>query len=282
MTDHREQTDFTAGGPPGLFELLLESRALLEYGAGIAAMPLLPLAAKGDGHPVLVFPGMGASDASTALLRRFLRGQDYMAHAWRLGRNLGPTPDVLWQSRARIHALRCQHGRRVSLIGWSLGGMYARELAKAAPEDVRLVITLGAPFAGHPRATNAWRLFELLNGRHHHARGHRDSIRQPPPVPTTSIYSRTDGIVAWQCSVEREGPLAENIEVEASHTGMGVHPAVLYAIADRLAQPEGEWRPFSRTGLRRLFYPDPHRPAHMLWHRAAPIAHARPAGGPGA
>jgi hypothetical protein len=270
MIEHENYTDFTALRPPGLFEVLLESRALLEYGAGIAALPLLQLAPTGDGHPVLVFPGMGASDASTEPLRRFLRGRGYLAHAWRLGRNLGPTPEVIHQSRARIRALRQRHGRRVSLIGWSLGGIYARELAKEVPEDVRLVITLGTPFAGHPRATNAWRLFEALHGRRHHAPGHLDSIRRPPPVPTTSIYSRTDGIVSWQCSVEREGPRAENVEVEASHTGMGVHPAVLYAIADRLAQPEGAWRPFARDGWRRLIYPDPHRTGCLHASRAAP------------
>ena len=270
MSDHGDPADFTPGRPPGLFEVLLESRALLEYGAGIAAMPLLQLCPKGDGHPVLVFPGMGASDSSTVPLRRFLRGRGYRAHAWRLGRNLGPTPEVIAQSRARIQALRQRYGRRVSLIGWSLGGIYARELAKAVPEAVRMVITLGTPFAGHPRATNAWRLFELLHGRRQHAPGRRDAIRQPPPVPTTSIYSRTDGIVAWHCSVEREGPRAENIEVEASHTGMGVHPAVLYAIADRLAQPEGAWRPFARTGWRRLIYPDPHRRACFGAPRPSP------------
>ena len=270
MNDRGKYADFTSIRPPGLLEVLLESRALFEYGAGIAAAPLLRLAPKGDGHPVLVFPGMGASDSSTSVLRRFLRGRGYLAHAWRLGRNLGPTPEVILQSRARIQALRQRHGRRVSLIGWSLGGIYARELAKAVPEDVRLVITLGTPFAGHPRATNAWRLFELLHGRRQHAPGRRDAIRQPPPVPTTSIYSRTDGIVAWHCSVEREGPRAENIEVEASHTGMGVHPAVLYAIADRLAQPEGAWRPFARTGWRRLMYPDPRRRACFGAPRPSP------------
>jgi len=270
MNDHGKHAQFVPLRPPGLVEVLLESRALLEYGAGIAATPLLRLAPRGDGHPVLVFPGMGASDSSTSPLRRFLRSRGYLAHAWRLGRNLGPTPEVVAQSRARIRALRQRHGRRVSLIGWSLGGIYARELAKAMPEDIRMVITLGTPFAGHPRATNAWRLFEMLNGRRRHDPGRLDSLRRPPPMPTTSIYSRTDGIVAWQCSVEREGPRAENIEVEASHTGMGVHPAVLYAVADRLAQPEGAWRPFTRTGWRRLIYPDPHRPACFGAARPSP------------
>jgi hypothetical protein len=114
-------------------------------------------------------------------------------------------------------------------------------MAKLVPEDVRCVITLGTPFKGSPRATNAWRVYELASGER------VDSIEDerfaaPPPVPTTSIFSRTDGVVAWQCSVERETATTENVEVEASHIGLGVNPAAIYAIADRLAQPEGAWK----------------------------------------
>jgi pimeloyl-ACP methyl ester carboxylesterase len=253
--------------PPGLLELALEARAPFEYGAAIAAMPLLRRAPRGDGHPVLVLPGLGASDRSTAPLRRFLGELGYAAHAWQLGRNLGPSRGAIEHCLVRIHDLQRRSGRRVSLVGWSLGGIYARELAKRAPASVRCVITLGAPFAGHPRATNAWRAFELVNGRRHHAPEHLDALRQSPPVPTTSIWSRTDGIVAWRCSVEREGSHTENIEVDASHIGMGVHPAVLYAIADRLAQAEGRWERFSRHGWRRLIYPDPRGGSRF---RAAP------------
>ena len=120
--------------------------------------------------------------------------------------------------------LRKRHRKKVSLVGWSLGGLYARELAKLAPKDVRLVITLGTPFTGHPKATNAWRLYELVAGHKIGAPEIHEPLRAPPPVPTTSIYSRTDGIVAWQCCVEKEGPRAENIEVEASHFGHGIEP----------------------------------------------------------
>ncbi len=88
-----------------------------------------------------------------------------------------------------------------------------------------------------------------------------EPLRSPPPVPTTSIFSRSDGVVAWQCSLERESPHTDNIEVQASHLGMGLNPLTLYALADRLAQAEGEWRPFDRSGLRSYLYPDPRRPA---------------------
>jgi pimeloyl-ACP methyl ester carboxylesterase len=246
--------------PPDKLLLALEGgRALLEYHATLAALPILRSAAQGDGHSVLIFPGLTASDASTLTLREFLRTQGYKAHEWGLGLNLGPREGVLDACLDRVKKLRAESGRKVSLIGWSLGGIYAREMAKAVPDDVRCVITLGTPFRGNPRATNAWRIYEFASGER------VDSVEDgrfasPPPVPTTSIFSRTDGVVAWQCSVERETATAENIEVEASHIGLGVNPAAIYAIADRLAQPEGAWRKFDRrTGLRRLFYKDPLR-----------------------
>jgi pimeloyl-ACP methyl ester carboxylesterase len=246
---------------PGLLRLALEWRAGLEYGAGLAARPLLRRAAAGDGHPVLVLPGLIAGDVTTLPLRRFLARLQYATHGWEQGINLGPRAGVIERCLARLRALRRSHRRKVSLIGWSLGGIYARELAKEAPEDVRLVITLGAPFTGHPKATNAWRLYELLAGHRIGAPEIHEPLRRPPPVPTTSIFSRSDGVVAWQCSVEHPGPQSESIEVAASHLGIGFNPLTFYAIADRLAQPEGEWRPFERRGLRRCAYPDPHRPA---------------------
>ena len=159
-----------------------------------------------------------------------------------------------------LEELRKRHRKKVSLVGWSLGGLYARELAKLAPRDVRLVITLGTPFTGHPKATNAWRLYEFVAGHKIGAPEMHEPLRAPPPVPTTSIFSRTDGIVAWPCCIEKEGARVENIEVESSHFGMGLNPAVLYAIADRLAQPVGKWRPFDRSaGIRAWVYRDPRR-----------------------
>jgi len=162
---------------------------------------------------------------------------------------------VLARCKADLQALFKRHGRqKISLIGWSLGGIYARELAKECPELTRCVVTLGTPFTGHPRATNAWRFFELVSG---HKTGDEQlmaQIRQTPPVPTTSIYSRTDGIVAWRCSVMEPGPLSENIEVHASHIGLGLNPLALYALADRLAADPQVWAPFDPRGARRWFF----------------------------
>jgi len=251
--------DFGLLEAPGFVRLALEGRAPWELGAAIAARPLLRLAPKGDGHPVLVFPGLIAPDMSTLPLRRFLKGRGYAAAPWKQGVNLGPREGVIEACLARLRELYEAHGRKVSLIGWSLGGIYARELAKVYPDAVRLVITLGTPFTGHPRATNAWRLYELVTGHKIGAPEIHEPLRAAPPVPTTSIFSRTDGVVAWQCSLEKPGPLRDNIEVEASHLGMGMNPMTFYAIADRLAQPEGEWRPFERSGVLALLYRDPAR-----------------------
>lgn len=247
--------------PPSLALLMSEGRAVFELGSLFLAMPILRRVPRGDGHPVLVFPGFMASDFSTAPLRRFLTDCGYAAYGWKQGRNLGPTPKVEHELRWRLREVWFGHGRKVSLIGWSLGGIYARELARAFPQDVRLVITLGSPFNKNPKANHAWRLFEFTSGLKLDRMdpGAVQQRREPPPVPTTAIYSRSDGITAWQCCLEKEGPLSENIEVEGSHCGLGYNPLVLYAIADRLAQPEDQWRPFERTGLKRYFYPDPRR-----------------------
>ncbi len=173
-----------------------------------------------------------------------------------------------------LRELWAEQGRSVSVVGWSLGGLYARELAKHSPEMVRLVITLGSPFTGHPRETNAWRLYELASGHRIDSHDFHGPLRTPPPVPTTSIWSPTDGVVSWQCSVEKRRELAENIVVDSSHIGLGAHPATLYAIADRLAQPEGEWRPFHRRGWRRLVYRDPGKLTATSAHADSPSPRA--------
>ena len=247
--------------PPSRTLMFLEGRAIPELGAFLSALPLLSLAPRGDGHPVLVLPGLVASDTSTRPLRSFLKSRGYAASGWRQGRNLGPRDGVQHAMVDLVHELSDTHGRKISLIGWSLGGVYARQLAKMMPDRVRSVITLGSPFAGNPKATNAWRVYEMASGRRADEQDLRfgGSISATPPVPTTAVFSRTDGICAWQGCMEKPSVRSENIEVESSHCGMGHHPAAVYAVADRLAQPEGEWAPFDRSGWRSLVYPNPHR-----------------------
>jgi pimeloyl-ACP methyl ester carboxylesterase len=229
--------------PPRLGLLMLEGRALLELAALLPAYPALRRAPRGDGHPVLVLPGFMASDFSTRTLRRFLRDKGYGAHGWKLGRNLGPSAATVAGLAQRLYELRGRYDRRVSLIGWSLGGIYARELARRFASDVRQVITLASPFRDVD-ATNVPQALRRRRGEHPNEAQLRQSLRAPIPVPATAIYSRTDGIAAWKSCVEPAGPLAENIEVESSHLGIGHHPVVLLTIADRLAQPEGTWRRF--------------------------------------
>ncbi len=245
--------------PPGLGLLLAESRALFELNASLLLSPLLMRAPRGDGHPVLALPGFLASDLSMAPMRRYLSELGYDAHAWRMGRNLGGLArmqDALRDRLAEIHAMT---GRKVSLVGWSLGGVYARHLALQAPDMVRSVITLGSPFANDVRATNATHLYEALSGeRVEDLSDLRTAIAGDLPVPASSIYSRTDGIVNWQTCLLVPSHRAENIEVHlASHVGLGVNPAALWAVADRLAQPEGEFWPFDRAGPFAIAYARP-------------------------
>ena len=239
---------------PNALLMMLEGRAPWEYAALIAARPWLRKLPAGDGHPVLVFPGLGAHDFTTLPLRHFLEERGYVPYPWKQGFNFGPRDGVLQGCRDQAETIYQRHQRPMSIIGWSLGGVYARELAKEMPDRTRCVITLGTPFAGHPRATNAWRFYELMSGKSVEDEAVIAQVREAPPVPTTSIYSRSDGIVAWQCSVNEEGPLAENVALHASHVGMGMNPLAMYVIADRLAQPSGEWKHFDASGARRWFF----------------------------
>jgi len=243
---------------PSILLQLLESRAVPELGAYAWLYPFLHLAPRGDGHPVLVLPGFLTTGAATFPLRHFLKVLGYKGHRWKLGRNLGPVGYKELEILQRLKELRHRYARKVSIIGWSLGGLYARELAWMAPEDVRQVITLGTPFRHHKSTSVTW-LYEDLTGQEeeHMPSEFRERLALPPPVPSTAIYSRTDGVVPWRCSLEQAAEFAENIRVEGSHCGLGHNPLVLWAIADRLAQPEGEWKRFARTGWKRVLYGEP-------------------------
>jgi hypothetical protein len=238
-----DEMDAASITPPSRGLLFLEGRALLELAALLPASPLLRRAPKGDGHPVLVLPGFMASDFSTRALRAFLRERGYGVHGWKLGPNTGPSERVVGGIAQRLAELRQRYDRRVSLIGWSLGGIYARELSRHFPSDVRQVITLASPFRA-PEASNVPRFLVGRRGAHPEEAALRERLAAPLSVPTSSIYSRTDGIASWRSCIVEDGPQSENIEVESSHLGIGHHPVVLLTIADRLAQPEDAWKPF--------------------------------------
>ncbi len=246
--------------PPNRLLVLAETRAVFELAAFYATRGLLGMLPKGDGHPVLVLPGFLASDTSSGPMRRLLRDLSFEAHGWGLGRNVridNARVEAMEELLLRIHR---NSGRKVSIVGWSLGGVFARELAKLHPEAVRMVITLGSPLNDDRRHTNATGLFERLNGKNPEpVRNNRfTGLHLAPPVPTTSILTRGDGIVHWRGSVQHPAhghDLTENIEVRASHLGLGVNPSVMVALADRLAQPEGHWQPFLARRSQRWMFP---------------------------
>jgi pimeloyl-ACP methyl ester carboxylesterase len=243
MAQEDKTTVREPGRRPPLGLLLLEGRAVLEMASLLPAYPFLKRGPRGDGHPVLAIPGFMATDLSTRMLRRFLRDRGYAVHGWKLGRNEGPSRERIAAMTERLHDLYKRYNRRVSLIGWSLGGVYARELSRAFPSEIRQVITLVCPFRDLD-ATNVPAFLRARRGSHPREPELRERLRQPLPVPVTSIYSRSDGITPWKSCVAEPGPQSENIEVASSHLGIGYHPVVLLTIADRLAQPEGEWKPF--------------------------------------
>jgi pimeloyl-ACP methyl ester carboxylesterase len=246
--------------PPSRLLLAMEGRAWFEWGSLALAWPLLAKAPNGDGHPVMVLPGLVAGDTSTWPLRKFLEQRGYSAHPWELGLNFGPRREIVRGLVRRVRELHEEHGRTVSLIGWSLGGALACALAARMPKRVRQVITLGSPLQAAPHATNAWRIFEFASG---YAADHPHLARigsKPLKVPLTAILSKSDGVVNWRLSLAPPGPQRESIEVTASHFGLGANAAVLWAIADRLAQPEGQWKPFAHGGhWRPLFFRNPAR-----------------------
>jgi pimeloyl-ACP methyl ester carboxylesterase len=243
--------DAVNAAPPGHLLRALEWRTGLEYVAALGAARRIADWPRGDGHPVLVMPGFLAGPFSTQLLRNVLRRLGYRVYDWGLGYNVGYRTSMKETLPARLHHIRERaDGRKVSIIGWSAGGIYARELARTFPDDVRSVITLGSPFRGNHRASTAWRVWQLVNRGADATEAVSDAAlmrrAQPLSVPTTCIYSKTDGIVAWQCCTSSPAPETENVDVHSSHLGYGHNVETLWVIADRLAQPEDCWRPFQR------------------------------------
>lgn len=227
-------------------------RAIYEYGLGwILNIPLQFISPKGDAHPVMIIPGLGTADGSTHYIRNFLDGIGYTTYSWGLGRNLGPKnglDQLLKQLTERVEQISDLHnGQQVSIIGWSLGGIYAREIAKTIPGSVRQVITMGTPFKGDKFSTNATFLYEMLSKDKSHCDPEiAKRISVPPAGPFTSIYSKTDGVVHWSSSIEVPGPYSENIEIPgASHLGLGHNPMSMYVVANRLAQSTENWKPYS-------------------------------------
>lgn len=222
---------------PSVLLTLLEARAGLELGAHILSRHVyekrLP---KGKGRPVLVIPGFGADDLSTLVLRRSLNRLGYQSFGWGMGRNMGSTAKNREHLHAELDRLYSASGQKVSVIGWSLGGIYARELGRNYPQYVHSVFSMGSPFGGDPKANILHDIFHRLSGAKfsNEDQAAFDRRKVPPGVPCTAIHSKTDGVVAWQCSLEQEAESTKNIEVFSSHCGLGFNPLVISVLAKEL------------------------------------------------
>ncbi len=222
--------------PGGLWRELLVARELPRL---VLAAPALARAPRGGGRPVLTLPGYGAGERALAPLRAFLRWLGYEARPWGLGRNRGDVQRLVPRVVGIVERFAAEVGRPVSLVGWSLGGVLAREAARERPAAVARVVTLGTPIVGGPRYT-------VLAGRYRRRGFDLDAISQaveernaiPIPCPVTAIYSRRDPIVAWQACIDRFSPRAENVEVRSSHFGLTLDPAVLDVVAGALGRGE--------------------------------------------
>lgn len=245
---------------PSVLNALAEQWSVVELMSLQFAGPWRGLIPQGHGEPVLVLPGFTGSDRSTRPLRQVLKARGFHVHGWGLGQNFGPHPRVVDGLRQRLAALHDRHGRPISVVGWSLGGIYARELARAEPDAVRQVITLASPFRFRSDDRGrASRLYDQLAPAvdPFPDRLVQEHEREPLPVPTTAIYTRTDGVVAWRTCIETAGVDRENISVVGTHNGLGFNFGALVAVADRLAQPAGTWTPFRPPLILRGWYRRP-------------------------
>ncbi len=247
-------------GSPHVLNSLLEPRALIEMALLPASLPLLMQAPQGDGHPVLLLPGFMADEKSLFVLKAFLQRKGYDVYTWGLGRNLGFRNRHASALPQKIRYLHYVTGRKISLVGWSLGGVFSLYGAESTLDCVRSVITLGSPVSmdAHgsqsPAAIKAlYRLVSHRLGSSAHAmapRAKKLREHQRLAIPTSCLYSLGDGVVPPQeATIDGDPALHENIRVPGSHIGLGFNGIVLSVVADRLAQPEDDWKPFVPKGL---------------------------------
>ncbi len=252
-------------GKPHLLHQLIEPRVFFEMAALPCLLPLVALAPRGDGHPVLLLPGFMADDGTLVVLKLFLENRGYEVHTWGFGRNVGFNSRHAKALEQKIRYMHHKSGRKVSLVGWSLGGMFAMYGAHEAPECIRSVITLGSPVTFDPTGSQSPPLVKALYRLIAHPMGtaahvthlRAKSLRGPKalPVPISCIYSLTDGVVPPQeATIDGNPALHENVRVAGSHLGLGFNPLVLWIVADRLVQPEGRWQPFVPSGVSGQLY----------------------------
>jgi len=274
-------------GRPSLLNQFLEPRALLEMAALPWSLPLLASAPRGDGHPVLLLPGFMADEGTLIALKLFLQNRGYEVETWGFGRNVGFSSRHATALQQKIRYMHHKSGRTVSLVGWSLGGLFAMYGAHEVPECIRAVITLGSPVTFDPAGSQSPPLVKALyrliahpmgtSAHVHHLRA--KNLRGPKalPLPISCIYSLSDGVVPPQeATIDGNPALHENVRVPGSHLGLGFNALALWVVADRLAQPEGAWRPFEPSGLTGRLYRVATSGLAEAWHApgSAPSASA--------
>jgi predicted esterase len=228
---------------PSIFLFLTEFfRAIVEHWRGNQFLKHYKPLVYGDGHPVLVVPGLLCTDFSTTILRGYLNKIGYTAYGWELGRNLGDLANLhdLKRLDDRVKQIRQKHaGQKITLIGWSMGGIYARELAKRNPALFRQVITIASPFADPYAPNNIEWFYKLIHHESEIDKEWREQVPVPAPIPTLCIYSKQDGVVPWAaCREHIEDASHQHLEAFASHCGLGATPSVLQAIERQLASAE--------------------------------------------
>jgi esterase/lipase len=229
---------FDAIPVPGGGGLLREMRIGADLAGGLLHLPRALAAPRGRDEPVLLLPGFSAGDASLWLLRAFLRRLGWDARGWGLGTNRGDAPSLLPRVVALTERLARESGRPVHLVGWSMGGFLARELARDRPDLAAQVVTMGTPVVGGPKYTAAAALFRR-RGYDLDAIEAECTARAGRPIraPITAIYSRRDGVVAWQACIDRASRRVEHVEVSSTHAGLGFDLRVWHIVASRLARP---------------------------------------------
>lgn len=222
-------------GPP-LTNSLRELLTPFEFARLALFWWTLPFDLKGEGRPVLLLPGLGGGERSMFVIKEYLRLLGYKAHDWGLGRNDGNVMEKMPLVMEAVAQRASEAGGPIALVGWSLGGYFAREVARANPDQVSRVITLGSPLVGGPKYTATARFFNRRGMDHDRIEARiAERYRVPLKVPVTSLYSKGDGVVSWQASVDHWSPDAENIEVGTTHFGFGISKEVLTLVAQRLA-----------------------------------------------
>ena len=227
--------DLTA---PSLIALAGESRVALEAMNFFRKRNALSKFPRGNGQPIMIVPGFATGDANTWLMRQALSKLNFSVYGWELGINLGMTRRLRGELDARLRCIASELHTKVTLVGWSLGGTFVREMARTQPEHVAHVITLGSPINGHPDANNVTRISKMINPEKPVTVDMESFTRKipAPPVPCTAIHTRYDGVVNWRCSQENEAENTENLEVKGSHFGLIVNRKVLEIIASRAAR----------------------------------------------